>query len=74
MYQDDYADNTPDVAGPETAIGLRASYDTDVDAAFNGDDAVTPGPLEDLDDESIADSVGPGVLDEPLGRTGGLVA
>ena len=58
---------TPDVAGPDSAIGPEAAYDSDVDAAFYGDDAVTPGPLEDLDDSVIADTVGPGVLDEPLG-------
>lgn len=63
----EFGAETPDVMGPESSIGTAAAYDTDVDAAFGGDDAMTPGPLEDLGDNPIADAVGPGALAEPLG-------
>lgn len=58
---------TPDVVGPESVLGTGAAYDLDVDAAFGGDDALTPGPVEDLAADDIADAVGPGALAEPLG-------
>lgn len=58
---------TPDVLGPESEVGTEGAYETKADAAFGGDDSMTPDPLEDLADSSIADAVGPGALAEPVG-------